>query len=188
MATWWRIIRQTSTADKRPIRETHPVRIIGKDLIPTIWPQHHAALGCGNVITEVAIDLLGDPTRLCTHMSLHQVPIDQVKVMAIGHGQKVLGSILVRYHGRSAHRPSSGWIVGPQCALPCCQLIAWHDAVVCDSIPCASPRTSLMWQPCLAGVCRHVSRRAAALAGACHDKGWRAAAPTPRLDMGCRLR
>src|SRR2546430_11755934 len=75
--------------------------------MPSTGAQHETALGCGNVIAEVTIDLLGDPTRLCPHMPLHQVPIDQIKAMAIGHDQKVLGSVLVRYHGGSAHRASS---------------------------------------------------------------------------------
>jgi hypothetical protein len=34
------------------------------------------------------IELLSDPTLLRTHVSLHQVTIDQVKAMAIGHRQQ----------------------------------------------------------------------------------------------------
>src|SRR5215470_2613476 len=77
--------------DEEPVGKPSPVRIIREDLIATIWPQYQTMLRGLGIIAQVAIDLLSDPTRLGTHVSLHQVAIDQVKAMAIGHRQQILG-------------------------------------------------------------------------------------------------
>src|SRR5215831_2646039 len=103
MATRQRIVGQAPTADEGPIGKLHPVGVIREDLIATIWPQYQTVLRGLGITAQTVIDLLRDPTRLGTHVSLHQLAIDQVKAMAIGHRQQVLGSITLRYHGRMHH-------------------------------------------------------------------------------------
>ena len=87
MTTRQRLVGQAPAADEGPVGKPHPVGIIREDLITTIRPQDQTVLRGLGITAQTVIDLLSDPTRLGTHVSLHQVAIDQVKTMTIGHRQ-----------------------------------------------------------------------------------------------------
>src|SRR5215510_9676033 len=129
MATWQRIVGQAPAADKGPVGKPYPVGIIREDLVATIWPQDQTVLRGLGIIAQVAIDLLSDPTRLRTHVSLHPVTIDQVKAMAIGHRQQILGSITLRHHGRMHHATYHFSRLRNLSGVSACRFIVYHMAL-----------------------------------------------------------
>src|SRR5713101_2057193 len=129
MATRQRLVGQAPATDEGPVGKPHPVRIIREDLIATIWPQYQTMLRGLGIIAQVAIDLQSDPTRLGTHVSLHQVAIDQVKAMAIGHRQQILGGITLRHHGRMHHATYHFSWVRNLSGVSSCRFIVYHTAL-----------------------------------------------------------
>src|SRR5271157_2042840 len=52
---------------------------------------------------EPKVDPASDPTRLGSHIPLHESAVDQLVILAIRHGQQVFGSVQGLVFGRDSH-------------------------------------------------------------------------------------
>jgi hypothetical protein len=64
-----------------------------------------------------------------TAVSLHPMAIDQVKAMAIGHRQQILGGIALRHHGRMHHATYHCSQLKNLSGVSACRFIVYHTAL-----------------------------------------------------------